>query len=182
MILALTIWGLMTQIPQAPDAPSIPGASGRKEPPKKTKLASHPTAYDSAKLYFLAGDLAKAQEWARRGLKLEPKTCGPLNANLAEYNFLASRLDELTPGEVKSFLELDERISPTVRGKMTQKAYERYVNKPLELAQAQGEGDPAAALQLIKQVLAVDPKNAEAVALGAKLGAGPQRRGVRDGG
>ncbi|MDP1821867.1 MAG: hypothetical protein Q8L48_01430 [Archangium sp.] len=148
-------------------------------PPKqgaKPKVDPGPTAYDTAKLFFLAGDLATAQEWVRRGLKREPKTCGPLNKLLAEYNFLANHIDEFTPDQAREFLELDRQISPAVRGKVTEKAWARFVAKPLELAQdqAKGGGGPRA-LQLLEQVLYVDPKNAEALALKAKLAkdAGP---------
>lgn len=141
-------------------------------PPKqaaKPKVDSGPTAYDTAKLFFLAGDLSSAQEWVLRGLKREPKTCGPLNKLLAEYNFLANHVDEFTPEQARDFLELDRKISPTVRGKVTERAWTRFVAKPLALAQEQAKGDVPQALQLVKQVLFVDPKNAEAVALMAKL-------------
>jgi hypothetical protein len=133
------------------------------------KLGPGPSAYDTAKLFYLAGDLANAQEWARRGLKREPKTCGPLNVRLAEYNSMASHYEEFTPEEAKTFLELDRKISPTVRGKVTEKAFARFVTKPLSLATEQAKGDVPRALQLIDQVLFVDAKNAEALALKARL-------------
>lgn len=154
MLLAL----LFLVVIQAPPAPAKPA-----------RLGPGPTAYDTAKLFFLAGDLATAQEWARRGLKREPKTCGPLNKNLAEYNFLVNHIEALTPEQAKSFLELDRTISPTVRGKVTEKAFARFVSKPLELAKDQAPGDVPRALQLVKQVLYVDPKNPEALALEAEL-------------
>ncbi len=157
MLLALALTLLVSQV-----APPV----AKKANPK---LAPGPTAYDTAKLFFLAGDLATAQEWARRGLKREPKTCGPLNAQLAEYNFLANHIDEFTPTQAKDFLELDRKISPTVRGKITEKAFTRFVGKPLELATGQAKGDVPRALQLVEQVLAVDPKNPDAVALKARL-------------
>jgi hypothetical protein len=147
---------------------SLSLAAPPKEAPKPPPGAG-PTAYDSAKLFFLAGDLAQAQEWARRGLKREPKTCGPLNAQLAEYNSMANHIDEFTPQEAKTFLEIDRKISPTVRGKMTEKAFTRYVVKPLELAKSNATGDVPRALQLIDQVLFVDPKNPDALALKKEL-------------
>lgn len=136
---------------------------------KPAKVSPGPTAYDTAKLFFLAGDLANAQEWVRRGLKREPKTCGPLNQQLAEYNFLVNHIEEFTPDQARDFLELDRKISPTVRGKVTEKAFARFVTKPLELAKDQAPGDVPRALQLVKQVLYVDPKNPEALALEAGL-------------
>ncbi len=154
MLLALTLSLIVVQAPP----------KGVKPPP-----GPGPSAYDSAKLFFLAGDLAAAQEWARRGIKREPKTCGPLNKQLAEYNFLANHIDEFTPEQARDFLELDRKISPTVRGKITQKAFAHFVTKPLELAHSQAKGDVPRALQLIDQVLFVDPKNAEALALKAEL-------------
>ncbi len=154
MLLALA---LSITVLQAPPKPAKP-------PPGRG-----PSAYDSAKLFFLAGDLAAAQEWARRGLKREPKTCGPLNKQLAEYNFLANHLDEFTPEQARDFLALDRAISPTVHGKITEKAWTHYVVKPLELAKSQAQGDVPRALQLLDQVLFVDPKNADALALRAEL-------------
>jgi hypothetical protein len=156
MLLALLL--LVVSVP-----PAGPAA------PKPPKPAAGPTAYDTAKLFFLAGDLANAQEWVRRGLKREPKTCGPLNKLLAEYNFLASHIEEFTPEQARDFIELDRKISPTVRGKVTEKAWARFVTKPLELAHDQAPGDVPRALQLVKQVLFVDPKNPEALALEAEL-------------
>jgi hypothetical protein len=135
------------------------------KPPKGAPLAS-----ETAKLFFLAGDIATAQEWAQRGLKREPKVCGPLNKNLAEYAFLVSQIDQPTPEQVRSFFELDRKISPTVRGKLTEKVYERFVTKPLQLARTQADGGAAQALQLLEQVLFVDPKNAEALELKNQLG------------
>lgn len=164
MLLSLALVLLVTQAAPAP-----------KQAPARAKVAPGPTAYDTAKLFFLAGDLATAQEWVRRGLKREPKTCGPLNALLAEYNFLANHIEEFTPDQARDFLELDRKISPTVRGKVTEKAFARFVTKPLELAHDQAQGDVPRALQLLAQVLFVDPKNAEALALRAQLApdAGP---------
>lgn len=162
MLLALVLSLTVLQAP--PKAPKPPPGQG-------------PTAYDSAKLFFLAGDLATAQEWARRGLKREPKTCGPLNKQLAEYNFLASHIDEFTPEQARDFLAIDRAISPTVRGKITEKAFHHFVTKPLELARAQATGDVPRALQLLDQVLFVDPKNAEALAFKAELSAPPKDAG-----
>lgn len=159
MLLALSLAGLLLQA--AP--PAKPAA----------KPSGAPTAAETAKLFFLAGDVATAQDWVQRGLKREPKTCGPLNKQLAEYAFLLSQLDQPTPEQVRSFFELDRKISPTVRGKLTQKAYERFVEKPLSLAKSQADGGGAMATQLVEQVLFLDPKNAEALALKAKLASSP---------
>ena len=59
--------------------------------------------------------------------------------------------------------------SPTVRGRLTEKAFNRYVVKPLELAKSNAAGDVPRALQLIDQVLFVDPKNPDALALKKEL-------------
>lgn len=147
-------------------------------PPKQAKVPPAPSAYDTAKLFFLAGDLAKAQQWARRGLKQEPKTCGPLNIALAEYNFLANHIDEFTLEQAKTFLELDRKISPTVRGRVTEKAFFRYVSQPLEQARGWADGNRNGALQLVARVLAVDPKNPGALELQSRLNKlGNQRDG-----
>ncbi|MFT3709152.1 MAG: hypothetical protein QM817_16030 [Archangium sp.] len=142
----------------APDA----GVASKKPPGPP---GAGPTAAETAKLYFLAGDIQKAQEWAQRGLKREPKTCGPLNRAIAEYAFLVSRVDEFTPEQAKTFLEFDKKISPTVRGKLTEKAYEKYVTHPLEMARSRSKGDVAGARVLLNQVLIVEPENADAKAL-----------------
>jgi hypothetical protein len=133
--------------------------------PTKGPPGPGPTAAETAKLYFLAGDIQRAQEWVQRGLKREPKTCGPLNKALAEYAFLANHLDEFTPEQAKEFLEIDRRISPTVRGKLTEKVFERYVRKPLDLAKSRSNGDVPGALQIVGGILVIDPKNADALAL-----------------
>ena len=150
---------MITQLPPQPPSPRQ----------GKQKLAPGPTAYDTAKLFFLAGELATAQEWVRRGLKREPRTCVPLNALLAEYNSMANHIDEFKPDEARTFLDLDRKISPTVRGRLTEKAFTRYVSKPLELAKEQAKGDVPRALQLVDQVLTIDPKNAEGLAMKAQL-------------
>lgn len=140
--------------------------------PKAKPPAPGPTAAETAKLYFLAGDVVKAQEWVRRGLKREPKTCGPMHKALAEYAFLANHLDEFDAAQAKSFFELDRQISPTVRSQLTDKAWARYVTRPLELARSRSHGDVPGALGLVDRVLAVDPQNVEALALKASLTAG----------
>lgn len=159
-MLALALTVLLSQS-------AFPGPGAPKARPA-TRPTGAPTAYDSAKLFFLAGDISTAQDWAQRGLKKEPKTCGPLNKQLAEYAFLLSQMDQPTPTQVRDFLALDRAISRSVRGKLTQKIVERFVTKPLQLAQAQGEGGGTVyALKLIDEVLFVDPTNADAQALKA---------------
>lgn len=148
----------------------IAAAPPEKAPPKVT-----PPASETAKVYFLAGDLARAQEWAQRGLKREPKTCVPLNRWLAEYASMVSHLDEFTPEQAKRFLEFDRQISPTVRGKLTLKAVQRYVTFPIGIARARAAGDRASALTLLDQVLYVDPTSAEAMALKKELLEGGNR-------
>jgi|GEM_PF-2428188 hypothetical protein len=155
MILALALSVVLTQ-PAPPPGLQLPRGPG-------------PTAAETGKLYFLAGELATAQQWVQRGLKREPKTCGRLNKLLAEYAFLANHIDEFTSEQARAFFELDRQISPTVRGKLTEKAYERYVRKPLDLARSRAKGDVAGALELVQHVLAVDPKNRDALALQAEL-------------
>lgn len=149
-MLSLLLTLALTQAP--PGKPAPPPGPG-------------PSAAETAKLYFLAGDLQKAQEWVVRGLKKEPKTCGALRKLLAEYAFHANHLDELSLDDAKAFLALDRKISPTVRGKLTEKAFSRYVSKPLELAHARANGDAKGAMSLVDSVLAVDPANPEALAL-----------------
>lgn len=147
---------------------AAPPAANPKAGPKPP-LGPGPTAAETSKLYFLAGDLAKAQEWVQRGLKREPKTCGPLNQLLAEYAFLANHIDDFTPEQVKTFLEVDKKISPTVRGKLTEKAYQKWVAHPLEIAKSWANGDQAGALKILERILIIEPANAEALALQKSL-------------
>jgi hypothetical protein len=154
MLLSLALTVCLSQAPAKPKPP--PPGSG-------------PTAAETAKLYFLAGDIARAQDWVTRGLKREPKTCGPLNKLIAEYAFLANHVDEFTPEQAKSFIDLDHQISPTVRAKLTEKAYAHYVLKPIELARSRMNGDAPGAVDLLNHALVVDPKNADALALLAEI-------------
>jgi tetratricopeptide (TPR) repeat protein len=132
-------------------------------PPPKPKP---PPPSETAKLFFLAGDLAKAQEWARQGARRDPKVCKPLLKKLAEYAFLAGKIDEMNPAQAKQFLDLDRSISPEKPGKLTERAIERFVTKPLEIATHHARsGNPDSARVIATQVLAVDPSNAEAQAL-----------------
>ncbi|MBL8909793.1 MAG: hypothetical protein JNM17_03720 [Archangium sp.] len=161
MLTALTLAMVLSG---APDA-GVAGARKKQPPP-----GPGPTAAETAKLYFLAGDIAKAQEWVQRGLKREPKACGPLNALIAEYAFLANHIDDFTPEQAKTFLETDKKISPTVRGKLTEKAYTKWVSHPLEIAKSWSSGGNASgALQILERILIIEPTNAEALALQKSL-------------
>lgn len=159
-MLALALTVVLSQ-----SAPAFPGPGAPKGRPV-TRPMGAPSAYDSAKLFFLAGDIPAAQDWAQRGLKKEPKTCGPLNRLLAEYGFLLSQMDQPTPTQVRDFLALDRQISRDVRGKLTEKVYERFVTKPLQLARLQADGGGTVfALKVADEVLFLDPANAEALQL-----------------
>lgn len=144
MMLSLTLLALLSAKPAAEKPPSM---------------------IETAKLFFLAGDIPKAQDWARACLKREPKVCASINKWLAEYAFLASRIDEFTPEQAREFIELDKKIAPLAQGKMTKEVVERYVTKPFETAKARANGDEKGALGLLEKVLVVDPKHAEALEL-----------------
>ncbi len=122
-----------------------------------------PPAGETAKLYFLAGDLAKAVEWATRGLKTDAKVCKPMLKALAEYGFLAHHTDEFTPAQARDFIKYDRAISPAAPGKLTQPIIERFVSGPL--ARALQTSDKAEAKDLVERVLFVDAKNPEALSL-----------------
>lgn len=135
-------------------------------------LASNPTAAaakklppagETAKLFFLAGDLAKAVEWATRGLKTDAKNCKPMLKALAEYGFLANHTDEFTPAQARDFIKYDRAISPAAPGKLTQPIIERFVTGPL--VRAAQTTDKAEAKSIVERVLLVDPKNPEALSL-----------------
>jgi hypothetical protein len=132
-------------------------------PPPKGRA---PPASETAKLYFLAGDLAKAQEWARQGIRREPKLCRPLVKRLAEYAWLAGKSDDLDVKQARQVLELDRAISPSKPGKLTERVIERFITRPMEIADLHAQqGHSDSARVIARQVLEVDPSNARARAL-----------------
>ncbi len=142
----------------------------------KPAVEKPPSMSETAKLFFLAGEIPKAQDWARACLKREPKLCGPLNKWLAEYAFLASRVDEFTPEQAREFIELDKKIAPLAQGKLTKLVVERYVTKPFETAKARANGDEKNALAMLEKLLVIDPKHEGALELQKAI------RGRLDGG
>jgi len=122
-----------------------------------------PSPRELAQLFFLAGDLHRAVEVARKCLEVEKKKCEPFYRALVEYQALIPRNEELTPAEAKAYLEWDHLISPKEPGKLTVPVLKRYVEAPLEAAKrAQAAGDTNAVKQIAERVLQIDPKNAEA--------------------
>lgn len=155
-MLSLALALLVTQAPPLP-----PGG----------KQLIAPTAIETARLYFLAGDLSTSREWCERGLKREAKVCKPLLKDLAEYKFLMSKFEELTLDEAKQVIVLDRRISPKEPGKLTRPIVERYVNGPMTRAKLWAEqGAAAEAVRFVEDALKVDPTNADARALLKQLG------------
>ncbi|MBL8935243.1 MAG: hypothetical protein JNM69_11870 [Archangium sp.] len=155
-MLSLALALLVTQAPPLP-----PGG----------KQLIAPTAIETARLYFLAGDLSTSREWCERGLKREAKVCKPLLKDLAEYKFLMSKFEELTLDEAKQVIALDRRISPKEPGKLTRPIVERYVNGPMTRAKLWAEqGAAAEAVRFVEDALKVDPTNADARALLKQLG------------
>jgi len=124
--------------------------------------AKGPSPYETAKLFFLAGDIGKAEEIARTGIKSDKKRCTALLKLLAEYAFLANHVDEFTPEQAKQFLDLDRKIAPGAVGKLTQKAVERYLDKPLAIAKLRAQGgDVEGAMGIAQDILKIDPKHAD---------------------
>lgn len=162
MVTALALALALSQVP-APQPPAGPGA------------------YETAKLFFLAGDISKAEDVARSGLKKDKKRCTAMLKLLAEYGYLANHMDEFTPEQAKAFLELDAKIAPGGIGKLTQKTIDRFLEKPLEVAKLRAQaGDPAGAAAIAREALKVDPKHAGTLAFLASLEAADG--GVRDAG
>ncbi len=134
-----------------------------------------PPFSETAKLYFLAGDLAKAVEWATRGVRSKKpsdvKSCRPLLKALAEYGFLAPHADDFTVQQAHDFIQYDRAISPGTPGKLTTPIIERFVTRPLtraaELARTPSRSSDAR--QVLENVLAVDPTNEAAAQLRAAL-------------
>lgn len=138
-------------------------------PPKKLPA---PPPGETAKLYFLAGDVAKAVDWARRGVRTDAAKCKPMLEALAEYGALANHTDDFTPEQARAFLEWDRKISPGTPGKLTVPVINHFIVVPLERARADLQaGELAEARERLALVLAVDPKNAAALALEEQLSA-----------
>jgi len=129
-----------------------------------------PTAFETSRIYFIAGNLPSAREWGQRGLKKEAKACKPLLKDLAEYSFLLSKYEALTLDEAKQMLILDRRISPKAIGKLTSPVIERYVTGPMARARLWAEqGAAAEAVKFVDDALLVDPANADARTLRRRL-------------
>lgn len=124
---------------------------------------SAPPPAETAKLYFLAGDLAKAQEWARAGAKQGDVVCAKQVKLLAEYAYLANQLDHFSKAQAKAFIALDATLSPTVAGKLTQPIIDHFVLQPLRVARAHhSQGRVLDAWYIVAQVLEVAPSNVDA--------------------
>ena len=128
-----------------------------------------PPPSELAKLYFIAGDLLRANEAVQAGAPRDPK-CQAMVKPLADYMLLASRKDRLTAAEAKQFIAADRAVSPLAMSKVTRSVYERFVGLPLLKAKARvANGLNADALTYVREALDADPNNAEAAALLLKL-------------
>ncbi len=150
LTLALTL--LLTQAPPMPQIGAPPGP-----PPKPQDLVA---------LYFRTGDLRKAVEHCRAWMKTSKKQPTPVFKALVQYQFLASRISELTLEEAKQFLAFDAIVSPGTPALLTKQVRARFVEGPMEMANAAALANHRErALQLARDVLAVEPGNAAAHAL-----------------
>ncbi len=136
----------------------------------ESRPRSGPSASQMAILYFMAGDMRRAVDSARTGMKTDAAKCKVLLPLLVEYQFLVSRRDELTIEEAKSFIAWDRQISPKASGKLTALVYRKYVETPLQYARTANQGgDRGAAKKLLEQALTVDPTSDAALALKALI-------------
>jgi hypothetical protein len=140
-------------------------------PPQAAALPTiAPTAIETARLYFIAGELRGSREWCERGLKRESKACKPFLRTLAEYQFLIAKFDELTLAEARQVIELDRVLSPKEPARLTKPIIERFVTGPMNRAKAwASQGAAGEAVKFVDDALTVDPKNAEAKGLRAQL-------------
>lgn len=140
-------------------------------PPEAGKPKT-PPASDMAILYFMAGDMRRAVETARGGMKTDAAKCKALYPMLVEYQFLVPKRDSLSVEEAKNFLAWDKKISPKAPGKLTGVVYRQYVETPLQYARtAHQGGDVERAKKLLADVLIVDATNEEALALKVAMAA-----------
>ena len=129
-----------------------------------------PPASDMAVLFFMAGDMRRAVDTARAGMKTDAVKCKALYPLLVEYEFLVPKRDALTVEQARSFLAWDTKISPKASGKLTAAVVRKYVETPLHYARTANQGgDLVTAKKLLADVLTIDPTNADALALKALI-------------
>ncbi len=132
-------------------------------------LAAAPKASDGVRAAFINGDLPQAQRAAGMCFKKEPKVCKELSRYLAEYTYLYSHVDSFKPEDAHTFIELDKKLSPKQRGRLTDHVIDRYVDKPFATAESLSHGNEKLALEVVEKVLIVDPKHVDALALKKEL-------------
>jgi hypothetical protein len=139
----------------------LAGPAAPKEGPQPSELA---------KLYFIAGDLSRAHDALNAGVKRDPK-CEPMLRALADYQYLVSRSDRLTPADAKQLFALDRALSPQAMGKITKPVHDRFVAMPLLKAKARLDaGLTQEALGFARAAYDADPYDADAVATMSRLG------------
>ncbi len=160
MLKVILVW-CVTQVPPMPGMMPDPAQAPKGPPPH----------LETARLYFVAGDLRRAGEFIDRCLQSpEKKKCLPIKRALAEYSYLASQRDSLTAAQARQVLEFDRQISPQKVGKLTQVVSEQWVGRPTRIAQSRFEaGQLTAARASLDEALAVDPLNVEALAVKARI-------------
>ncbi len=135
------------------------------------ELEKGPPPSELVKLYFIAGDLLRAQEVLKLGLTKDPK-CKPMKVPFFEYQELAAKGEHLTVAQAKAMIADDRLVSPLAMGKITKPVYERFVTLPLLKAKARLDaGLVLEAAQLAREALEADPASAEAKAILGQLGA-----------
>lgn len=145
------------------------GISLSAAPP--AKLPEKPSQV--ALIYFQQGDVTKAINTLREGLKREPKLARQMMLWLVDYGQLVRRSEALTPAQLKELIELDRRISPKKPGKLTEPFIERHLVEPLKVAALRAQaGDREGAAEIAKQVLLLDSTNADAKTLLRQLDGG----------
>lgn len=123
-----------------------------------------------ARVHFRLGNLQKAIDIARKCERTHPKECKTLKVAIVEYQALAHDASTLTQKNAKAFLEWDEKISPGDPGRLTVPVIARWVKGPLrEAAMANAAGNLPRARELVRSVLEVRPKDAEAKAMWQQL-------------
>jgi hypothetical protein len=150
----LSVFALLVMLAQAPDA------------------GPAPSPREMAQLFFLAGDLRRAVDAGRRCVELEGhKRCQAFYRALVEYQALIPDNEHLSRAQAKAYLEWDHAISPAREGKLTEPVRRRYVTDPLDAAKrATDAGEREKAKAIVKAVLEVEPKNADALTLLEALG------------
>ena len=114
---------------------------------------------------YLDGDVAGATALANGCAATAPR-CRDMLRQLAEFNELHKKMDDLDPKSLKRLVQIDRELGEGKSSKLVRPATLRLANSLYKQASsAQTSGDIARAIELARQVLVLDPGNTGAQAI-----------------